>query len=159
MQMRKPTACSPTSEISEIASKLEKVTDLQEAELGRMKDSADRLLASVAEAEARLAAAKADLRKVLEHRLPELEKLGRNLDGKANLLARIGAPRQWHSCIPPAILEDYEECCLIQNLSPKASVMLARRCLQAMIRDFFDVCCDTLFEETDEIRSQIDLGT
>jgi len=28
-----------------------------------------------------------------------------------------------------------------------------------MIRDFFDVCCDTLFEETDEIRSQIDQGT
>ena len=37
--------------------------------------------------------------------------------------------------------------------------MLARRCLQAMIRDFFDVCCDTLFEETDEIRGHIDQGT
>lgn len=159
MQMRKPTACSLTSEISEIGNELGKLTDQQQAELARMKDSAGRLLASVAEAEARLAAAKADLKKVLEHRLPEMEKLGQDFDGKANVLARIGAPRQWPPCIPRAILEDYKECCLIQNLSPKASVMLARRCLQAMIRDFFDVCCDTLFEETDEIRGHIDQGT
>ena len=65
MQMRKPTACSLTSEISEIGNELGKLTDQQQAELARMKDSAGRLLASVAEAEARLAAAKADLKKVL----------------------------------------------------------------------------------------------
>ena len=158
-QMKNPTACNLISAISEIGTNWEEVTDQQQAELGRIKDSADRLRASIAEVEARLAAAKADLKKAREDRLPELVKLGRDLDSKANVLARIGAPRQWPSCIPRAILQDYNECCLIQNLSPKASVMLARRCLQAMIRDFFGVCCDRLLEETDEIRSQINPGT
>ena len=37
--------------------------------------------------------------------------------------------------------------------------MLARRCLQGMIRDFFGVCCDTLFEEADRIRSEVNEGT
>ena len=36
------------------------------------------------------------------------------------------------SYIPRAILEDYEEACLIRDLSPKASATLSRRCLQGM---------------------------
>ena len=106
-QMKNPTACNLISAISEIGTNWEEVTDQQQAELGRIKDSADRLRASIAEVEARLAAAKADLKKAREDRLPELVKLGRDLDSKANVLARIGAPRQWPSCIPRAILQDY----------------------------------------------------
>ncbi len=41
--------------------------------------------------------------------------------------------------IPKAIIDDYKEACLIKNLSPKASASLCRRCLQGMIRDFFDI--------------------
>ncbi|CAM4308137.1 DUF4145 domain-containing protein [Erysipelothrix inopinata] len=41
--------------------------------------------------------------------------------------------------IPSTIKNDYEEACLIVDLSPKASATLSRRALQYMIRDFFDV--------------------
>lgn len=39
--------------------------------------------------------------------------------------------------IPKPILDDYNEACLIKNLSPKASATLSRRCLQGIIRDFW----------------------
>jgi len=41
--------------------------------------------------------------------------------------------------VPKVIIEDYEEACLIKDLSPKASATLARRCIQGMIRNFFGV--------------------
>jgi Domain of unknown function (DUF4145) len=41
--------------------------------------------------------------------------------------------------VPEAIRRDYEEACLIRDLSPKASATLSRRCLQGMIRDFHGV--------------------
>lgn len=41
--------------------------------------------------------------------------------------------------IPQQIRQDYEEACAIVNLSPKASATLARRCLQGMIRDFWNI--------------------
>lgn len=39
--------------------------------------------------------------------------------------------------IPKPILDDYNEACLIKDLSPKASATLSRRCLQGIIRDFW----------------------
>ena len=41
--------------------------------------------------------------------------------------------------IPVAIRDDYTEACAIKDLSPKASATLARRALQGMIRDFWQV--------------------
>ena len=41
--------------------------------------------------------------------------------------------------IPKAIRADYIEACLIKDLSPKASATLSRRCLQGIIRDFWEV--------------------
>jgi hypothetical protein len=41
--------------------------------------------------------------------------------------------------IPEQIVSDYREASLIVGLSPKASATLSRRCLQGMIRDFFDI--------------------
>lgn len=58
--------------------------------------------------------------------------------------------------IPKAILADYEEACLIKNLSPKASATLARRCLQGIIRDFWEVKPGKLHEEIDAIKDSID---
>ena len=61
--------------------------------------------------------------------------------------------------IPQAIKEDYEEACLIQNLSPKASATLARRCLQGMIRDFWDVKPKSLFQEIESIKDKVEPDT
>ena len=58
--------------------------------------------------------------------------------------------------IPQAVLDDYREACLIQNLSPKASATLARRCLQGMIRDYWKVKPGRLVDEIADIESQVD---
>jgi hypothetical protein len=62
--------------------------------------------------------------------------------------------RQFPNYVPQPILDDYQEACLIQNLSPKASATLSRRALQGMIRDFFGVTKDTLFKEIDAIKGR-----
>ncbi len=41
--------------------------------------------------------------------------------------------------VPASVLEDYNEAYLISKLSPKASATLARRALQGMVRDYFQV--------------------
>ncbi|MEL0569311.1 DUF4145 domain-containing protein [Citrobacter werkmanii] len=61
--------------------------------------------------------------------------------------------------IPQAILCDYKEACLIQELSPKASATLSRRCLQGMIRDFWKVKEKNLFEEIKAIEEKVDADT
>jgi len=58
--------------------------------------------------------------------------------------------------IPAPLLEDYEEACLIRNLSPKASATLSRRCLQGMIRNFYGVQERTLFDEINAIEGKVD---
>lgn len=61
---------------------------------------------------------------------------------------RQSLEREWHlippsgakafpDFVPAAIRADYEEACLIVDLSPKASATLSRRALQGMIRDFW----------------------
>lgn len=57
--------------------------------------------------------------------------------------------------IPAGILQDYREACAIADLSPKASATLARRCLQGMIRDFWKVKPDTLYNEIQAIKEEI----
>lgn len=49
--------------------------------------------------------------------------------------------------VPQAMLDDYKEAWSIIDLSPKSSATLARRCLQAMIRDFCNIRKRTLFDE------------
>lgn len=61
--------------------------------------------------------------------------------------------------IPQAIKEDYEEACLILSLSPKASATLARRCLQGMIRDFWSVKPQNLFQEIESIKDKVEPDT
>jgi hypothetical protein len=57
--------------------------------------------------------------------------------------------------IPKALIEDYTEACRIQKLSPKAAATLARRCMQGMIRDFFSISKDTLYQEIDALKGSI----
>ncbi len=61
--------------------------------------------------------------------------------------------------VPKSVRDDYEEACKIKSLSPKASATLSRRCLQGLIRDFWQVSKPTLFREIEEIRDRIDPDT
>ena len=67
--------------------------------------------------------------------------------------------KQFPNYVPKPIITDYQEACLIQNLSPKASAALARRCLQGMIRDFWGVKERTLFAEINGIQANVDPQT
>lgn len=49
--------------------------------------------------------------------------------------------------VPESLLNDYHEAWAIVGLSAKSSATLARRCLQAMIRDFCGIRQRTLFQE------------
>ena len=64
--------------------------------------------------------------------------------------------RPFPDYIPAPLLEDYEEACLIRDLSPKASATLSRRCLQGMIRNFYGVQERTLFDEINAIKDRVD---
>jgi len=61
--------------------------------------------------------------------------------------------------IPEQILKDYQEACLIVSASPKASATLSRRCLQGMIRNFWQISKSTLKAEIDELESHVDNET
>lgn len=63
------------------------------------------------------------------------------------------------SYVPQPILDDYEEACLIESLSPKASATLSRRCLQGIIRDFWGIKKTRLIDEVNELQSKIDTTT
>ncbi len=58
--------------------------------------------------------------------------------------------------IPKAIAEDYQEACLIETLSPKASATLSRRALQGMIRDFHGIVKPRLFDEITALQEKTD---
>lgn len=60
------------------------------------------------------------------------------------------------SYIPRPILDDYEEACLIRELSPKASATLSRRCLQGMIRGFWGISKSRLIDEIEAIKDEVD---
>ena len=62
---------------------------------------------------------------------------------------------QFPDYIPEAIRQDYNEACAIVNLSPKASATLSRRCLQAMIRDFWNITETTLYKEIESLDAVI----
>lgn len=73
-----------------------------------------------------------------------------NMIIKPNSLAK-----QFPEYIPEAILNDYKEACAIVNLSPKASATLSRRCLQGMIRDFFDIKESNLARAIEKLEGKI----
>jgi Domain of unknown function (DUF4145) len=61
--------------------------------------------------------------------------------------------------VPQAIRDDYEQACLIGDLSPKASATLARRALQGMIRDFWGIRKNRLIEEIETLKDKVDSMT
>lgn len=67
--------------------------------------------------------------------------------------------RQFPSYIPQPILDDYQEACLIKDLSPKASATLSRRCLQGIIRNYWGISKNRLVDEISELKGKIDQAT
>ena len=61
--------------------------------------------------------------------------------------------------VPGPIVSDYNEACLIRDLSPKASATLSRRCLQGMIRDYWGISKRRLVEEVGALQGHVDPTT
>ncbi|MEW6047305.1 MAG: DUF4145 domain-containing protein [Bacillota bacterium] len=86
------------------------------------------------------------------------------------MMAKVGSaddPRKWKlvpqpdaaplpDYVPQAVREDYLEAHAIKELSPKAAATLARRCLQGIIRDFWEVSRDRLIDEIRAIQDKVD---
>jgi hypothetical protein len=58
--------------------------------------------------------------------------------------------------VPERIAKEYNEACSVLEVSPNAAATLARRCLQAIIRDFFGVKKNSLADEIDAIKDKLD---
>jgi hypothetical protein len=67
---------------------------------------------------------------------------------------RVGRPLS--NFVTPVAKADYEEACLIKDLSPKAAATLCRRALQGMIRDFWKVSKHHLSQELEAIKDKCD---
>ena len=75
------------------------------------------------------------------------------------LLPESKAKRQ-PNYIPQPIVSNYMQACSIIDLSPNASAVMSRRCLQGMIRDFWNVRGKrTLLEEIEEIKNDVQQTT
>lgn len=70
------------------------------------------------------------------------------------------AAKAFPEYVPEQIRGDYEEACKIVGLSPRASASMSRRCIQGMIRDFFDVTDkSTLYQEIQAIEEKVEPQT
>lgn len=74
-------------------------------------------------------------------------------------LVPSSASKHFPDYIPQAIRDDYAEACLIRDLSPKAAATLSRRCLQGILRDFWQVKPGRLVDEIDQIEEKVDTDT
>ena len=74
--------------------------------------------------------------------------------GTVRFEPRIGRPLS--AKVPKAVKDDYEEACLIKDLSAKAAATLCRRALQGMIRDFWSVSLHRLADELKVIEPKCD---
>lgn len=63
--------------------------------------------------------------------------------------------RHFPDYIPQAIINDYQEASTIVNASPKAAATLARRCLQGMIHDFWNIHEKNLNAEISTLKGKI----
>ena len=61
--------------------------------------------------------------------------------------------------IPDQIRKSYTEACRIKELSPTASATLSRRCLQAMIHDFWGIDKGNLYKEIEALPDEVSQQT
>ncbi len=74
-------------------------------------------------------------------------------------LVPSSATKHFPDYVPEVIRQDYAEACQIRDLSPKASATLSRRCLQGILRDFWQVKPGRLVDEIDQVRNRVDAIT
>ncbi|MDH5670894.1 MAG: DUF4145 domain-containing protein [Myxococcales bacterium] len=67
--------------------------------------------------------------------------------------------RQLPNYVPDAVSAEYAQACQILDISPSAAALLARRCLQGMVRDFWGVKKTFLADELDGIEDKVDRET
>lgn len=72
------------------------------------------------------------------------------------LLIPESEARSFPDYVPQAIRDDYQEGCLIRDLSPKASATLARRALQGILREFYGVTPGKLVNEIKQVKDKMD---
>ena len=58
--------------------------------------------------------------------------------------------------VPERIAKEYAEACAVLDISPAAAATLARRCLQAIIRDFYAIKKNTLADEFEAVKEKVD---
>jgi hypothetical protein len=63
-----------------------------------------------------------------------------------------------YNSVPRHIWQDYDEACKIAEISPKAAATLARRCLQGMIRDYWNMKNGSLNHEIEEVSKKPDVA-
>lgn len=66
--------------------------------------------------------------------------------------------RKFPDYVPSEIVKDYEEACLISDLSPRASSAMLRRCIQSIIRNRGNIKKERLIDEINEICEQLNLS-
>lgn len=77
-------------------------------------------------------------------------------DTKEMYIRPISCAKKFPDYVPSSIRQDYEEACAIVALSPKASATLSRRCLQSMIRDFWQIKGKSrLVDEIDALEDKV----
>lgn len=101
--------------------------------------------------------------KIHLYRCPNCEKvttyaqyIGKDMPEKSIPIYPISTAKQFPDYVPASIRADYEEACAIVTLSPKASATLSRRCLQSMIRDFWQITNkNRLVDEIDALQDKV----
>ena len=68
----------------------------------------------------------------------------------------VTVPTNIPDYVPQSIRDDYYESFSIKDLSPKAAATLARRCLQGMLRDFWQVKRARLNKEIEQIKGKVE---
>jgi hypothetical protein len=64
--------------------------------------------------------------------------------------------RAFPEFVPESIRRDYEEACLIRELSPKSAATLARRALQGILRDFYKAKPGRLVDEINALEQRME---
>lgn len=74
--------------------------------------------------------------------------------GHVRFEPRVGVPLSSYAAA--VVVADYNEACLIKDLSPKAAATLCRRALQGMVRDYWGISKATLAAELAAIKDRCD---